>query len=748
MRVILILMLAAMLSACASEPKAGQTSTSGECVISPGGEMGWTFGCAWAGERGETTWGKDAIGKYVQTTVRLQSQGVPLTEQIRRYQDRPIYLFSVTYEAPASKPVAAFPDFDHLPGKFHILSFGDSAFAPPQFKASDSGSPWLIFDDADNAFMISPASHYLIQTVGGDSHGHIVGKLRNAVEGIPAGFTQQTLVAYGHGINRTWSEWGRALTDLEGVARPANDADDGLKYLGYWTDNGTYYYYNYDRGLGYGGTLIELAKHFRDERIPVKYMQLDSWWYYKSLIGPDGKAGKTKNTKLPEGAWNRYGGLMEYRANPAVFPDGLAAFQRKLGLPLITHNRWVDPASPYQQKYKVSGYAAVDPAFWRDIIGYIAGAGVMTYEQDWLSEIYKHSPELASSVDAGDRFSDGMANACKEDGLTMQYCMALPGFFLEGSRYPNLTTIRCSEDRLRRDRWHNFLYTSRFASALGIWPWTDPYNSVETGNILLSDLSAGMVGFGDAMGKEDQANIFRAVRADGVIVKPDAPIVPLDSAYIAEANKEKRALVASAYTDHDGIKTEYVLAFRVPGPPKKKATSEPDDLKSTERPEVADAGDVTEAQISPSEVGFGAPVYVYDFLADSVRRVEAGEHFVSPLGKDGFTYVIVAQQGASGIAFFGDEGKFVSNSRQRIASISETGNTLTAEVIFARGESTIRLHGCCESPVTATIDGHDLNVSYDPASRHFTVDIDAGRSAGSSVSTDGTWRVSVTLRRT
>jgi hypothetical protein len=736
-----------MLSACSSAPPPKPVPVYGECVVATRSKADWTFGCAWEGTCDPCVDGSDAIGKYVQTTIHLQSQGVPLTERIRRYQDRPVSLFSVTYEAAALKPVVAFPDFDHLPKNFHVMSFRNSVFAPPAFEATDSGSPWLIFDDTGNTFIISPASHFLIQTIGGDARLHIVSQLRDTVTNIPAGFTQGTLVASGNGINRTWNEWGRALTDWEGVSRPANDADIGLKYLGYWTDNGTYYYYNYDRNLGYGGTLLALAKHFRDEQIPVRYLQLDSWWYYKTFTGPDGKTGKAKSAKLPQGEWNRYGGLLEYRAHPAVFPDGLEAFQRELGLPLITHNRWIDPTSPYRLKYHVSGYAAVDPAFWREIIGYIAGAGAVTYEQDWLSEIYQHSPDLAASISAGDDFSDGMASASATDGMTMQYCMALPSFFLQGSRYPNLTTIRCSDDRMVRARWHNFLYTSRLASALGIWPWTDPYQSSETGNILLSDLSAGMVGFGDPMGKEDQTNIFRAVRKDGVIVKPDVPIVPVDSAYIAEANGERRALVASTYTDHDGVKTEYVLAFRIPGPPKKRKNSPSEDLKAPERIAPATQGDITDAQFSLTDIGVDGPAYLYDFFANEVRRVDSGGNFDSPLGKDGFSYFVIAQPGISGIAFFGDAGKFVSNGRQRIASIRETPGKLTAEVVFAQGETNVRLHGCCDAPVQAMVGDHVLDVSYDPGSRHFYVDIDAKLLTEPPDSTDGTRRISVTLRK-
>jgi hypothetical protein len=613
------------------------------------------------------------------------------------------------------------------------MSFREKVFAPVAFEPVASGSPWMIFDDEGDTFIISPASHFSIQRIGGDVQTRITSDLRETVRNIPAGFTQETLVVYGKGINRAWDDWGRAMTDLQGKTRPANDADAGLKYLGYWTDNQTHYYYNFDPKLGYGGTLIELARHFRDRLIPVKYLQLDSWWYFKTLTGPDGKIGKAKNAKLPAGEWNRYGGLLEYKAHPAVLPGGLQEFQRQLGLPLITHNRWIDPASPYRQKYRISGYAAVDPAWWREIIGYVHDGGAITYEQDWLSEIYFHSPELASSINAGDEFLDGMANAAAGNGMSMQYCMALPCDFLQGSKYENLTTIRTSDDGLKRDRWHNFLYTSRLASALGIWPWTDAYFSSDTGNILLSDLSAGMVGFGDEMGKESQENIYRAVRKDGVIVKPDVPIVPVDSAYIAEANGEHRALVASTYTDHDGIKTEYVLAFAVPSDPK-----QPKDAPTAQRA-------ITEATISMNDLGIKGPAYAYDFLTHSVQRLEGGATFNAQLGSEGFKYFILAQPGPGGIAFFGDVGKFVSNGKQRIASLHQDAGKLTAEVLFAPGDGVVTLHGCCASPVRASVEGTALPISYEPASGHFSVNVDP-KSAIPRLTNDGIGHVDVVLQ--
>ena len=118
--------------------------------------------------------------------------------------------------------------------------------------------------------------------------------------------------------------------------------------------------------------------------------------------------------------------------------------------------------------------------------------------------IYKYSPALGTTLTAGDAFTDGMARAAQEKGMSMQYCMALPRHFLQGARYGNLTTIRTSGDRFTRSKWDAFLYTSRLATALGIWPWADVFMSTETDNVLIATLSAGMVGNGDKIGAENK----------------------------------------------------------------------------------------------------------------------------------------------------------------------------------------------------------------------------------------------------
>lgn len=665
----------------------------------------WTFSGALQVPLKDTaaSHGHDAVGDYQEVSFKWHQSSAPMRGSIRLYESKPLALFSQTCDAATELPPAPFPAFTKIPGQLHVFSYGHREFAPPRFDTNEISTPWLLFDDQANAFIISPATHFMVASMIGDGRSEVASGFNPNLRHLPAGFTQQTLVAFGNGINKTWDAWGRALVALQGVTRPSYDADTALKYLGYWTDNGAGYYYNYDPQKGYAGTLQALVQRYREEQIPIRYLQLDSWWYYKTTTGADGEPGKPKKSdKLPEGEWNRYGGLLEYKAHTALFPNGLDAFQKSIGLPLITHNRWIDPTSPYTQQYKISGIAAVDPKWWDDIAAYLKSSGIITYEQDWLDRIFTYSPAFSSELGTGEAFLDNMSRACSEKGITMQYCMPYPCYFLQGSRYPNLTTIRTSGDRFNTNHWNDFLYTSRLASSLGIWPWTDVYMSTERGNVLLSTLSAGPVGIGDLIGSETKTNILQAVRADGVIVKPDAPIVPLDRTYIADAKNEPAPLTAATYTDRDGNRTEYVFAFNRGG---------------------AASGDVN---FNISELGLDCPAYVYDYFAGTAKRLGAGDDFSSHLGKKAGAFYVVAPVGKSGIAFLGDKDKFVGTGKQRITSLQDERGKLTVGLTLAAGEKSVVLHGyAAAAPKATVLAGVDDALQYDPATGHFTIEVKA-----------------------
>ena len=645
--------------------------------------------------------GRDRIGAYQELAFRWQGD-IPYGGAVRRYQDKAVVLFSLTARRPAVQVAAEFPRFTGFPQNLHPMSYEDGAFSPHTFHLAHNATPWVLFDDRAQTAVLSPASDFIVSQMHGDGKAELASGLNPELSGIPAGWTHRSLLVVGSGIGHTMQAWGQALTDWTGKARPGNQADLVLKYFGYWTDNGATYYYNYDPKLGYAGTLLALRRRYRQEDIPIRYLQLDSWWYQKTRTSPAGRQEGPKNARLPEGTWNAYGGTLDYSASPALFPQGLAAFQKQLGLPLVVHARWIDPASPYHKDYTISGIAPTDPRWWDDRAAYLAGGGVVCYEQDWLSEIYPHSPEMARSLQPGAAFADNMARATHERGQTMQYCMATPRFFLQGSKYGSLTTIRTSGDRFERGKWNDFIYTSQLAHALGLWPWADVFMSSETDNLLLATLSAGPVGTGDALGHESRANILLAVRGDGMIVKPDAPLVPTDASILADARQAHTPLVAATYTGGGAGRTAYVFA-------------------------CTRTGDSSAVSFSPSSLGLPGPVYVYNDFDKTARRLGAGAAYQDTLGPTGRAFYVVAPLGAAGIALLGDEGKFVGTGRQRLAVIQDAPGRRTAVVLFAPGEAAVTLHGYAPvAPRAAASGGAVGPVAYDPATGHFAVRVSAG----------------------
>jgi hypothetical protein len=216
----------------------------------------------------------------------------------------------------------------------------------------------------------------------------------------------------------------------------------------------------------------------------------------------------------------------------------------------------------------------------------------------------------------------------------------------------------------------------------------------------LATLSAGPVGIGDAIGQENPANIFKAVRADGVIVKPDAVCVPLDQCYVRDATKTDEPLLAGTYTDHDGLRTRYVFVYN---------------RNHTES---------RTAQFTPRELGCFGNVCLYDHDTGTLTKLKPGKSFKVSLPPNAARFYELAPIGPGGVAFLGDSGKFVSTGKQRIRQVKSEPDKLSATVIFAGSEKTIRLHGYATAkPSVAVQNGTAGEVRFDPATRHFTVEV-------------------------
>jgi hypothetical protein len=420
-------------------------------------------------------------------------------------------------------------------------------------------------------------------------------------------------------------------------------------------------------------------------------MQLDSWWYPKGVNARWNSAGSA----LPDGEYT-------YRADKELFPDGLSAFHQSLGLPMVTHARWISTASPYRDRYKMSGNVVIDPNFWKSTAEYLAVAGVVTYEQDWLDR----NAQTEMNLQDPRTFLENMSEAMLSKGITIQYCMPLPSHYMASTQYRNVQTIRPSNDRFNRDQWDTFLYDSQLASAVGLWPWTDVFLSNELPNLILSTLSAGPVGVGDALGETNAQNLKGAIRGDGLIVKADTPLLPINSMYTTDVTNSGAPMVAMS-TDTFGDQTvRYVFAYA-------RSASE----------------ESTTVPLSSLEVS--GSVFAYDWLTHRGEMIPEGGSLRMRFA-DGWDYQILSPVNREGLALLGDTEKFVPLGKQRIAALADRG-PLTATIKFAAGEDMLTISGySSRSPKVKAIQGKLSHTAYDPQARIFRVQV-APSSSGEAI---------------
>ena len=641
------------------------------------------------------TAGSDRVGGYSELDFGYAASAAH-SAAIRLYTNQPVIIFSDT-TLTAGLNDLTFPHLTTYPTNLYHESFQTVDFSPYTFSQLTADSPWVFFDTNFNCFILSPATNYMVANDVQNSDGSFSCGINPVIGQLPAGFTHRAVLTVQAGINQAFDTWGGALTGLSGKVRPANDSALELNKLGYWTDNGASYYYSYVSSLGYTGTLFSVRDQFATNGFPLGYMQLDSWWYPKGVA----------NTWQGDATNNR-GGVNQYVAESTLFPNGLAAFQQQLGLPTITHCRWIDGASPYRSQYTMSGNVIVDLSYWTNRMAYLKTGGVMTFEHDWLDV---NALPLMNLNDPP-AFMNDMAASAAADGINLQYCMGMPRHFLQGSLYSNLITMRVSVDRFEISKWNTFLYTSRLASALGAWPWTDVYPSAETRNLLLDTLSAGPVGVGDALGALSTNNLAKAVRPDGVIVKPDVPLIPIDQSYLNDAQGLNLPMVAATHVDHGGLRALYVFAF-------------------------ARNSSSTNASFTPSQLGISGPAYVYDYFNQTGMVVTAGSAFnFSTTVSDNYaggTYYVAVPVGTSGIALLGDTNKFVTLGNKRISTMADAG-VIQASVSFAPGETNVILTGYAASaPYSWATGGSAGAVNYNPASHIFSINVTPGISGTTSL---------------
>ncbi len=650
----------------------------------------------------------DELGHYqfIDLDWRLEGTDKEFITSFHLYQDRPYLIFVQKFpqgfknyaSGDWTVPSVAFPQFtsQNMGSRkdlylwssggmlTHRLAYGDA------YTIQGTVDVLLLADRSYNSLVLSPFSHYLVATQQSEplaaedqlSRGSIRCGVEGLVDSIPRGFEQSTILVAGRGIHNTFEKWGRALMTKAGKKFPSKYQDDTLKYPVYMDDAGAYYYEHNFKEAGYNS-------------------------YEDIILGVENDARKHG---LRIGAYHvvdlfqqQYqDGLFEPRRD--LFPHGLRWLHEQLGKPLQLYVTWLDPKSPYAERYPfyptepgpVPGVSMGDVFYsldyWRYTADKIVDWGGVLLQHDFLTE-YEGNRAMMSDVSKMDTFFKNMAKALGEKGIDMQYCMQAPRNILESTENPIMVSLQGSDDHhvpmsetkpyreetLDPYDWKHLIFTDALYGALGIWPSRDNIQTIADPNaeedILLANLLGGSVQLGHRMGQCDFDLVAKTYReGDGLVLKPDRPIVPLDRSYVTGA--------AVGYTQSTigGHSWFYVLSLPSAG---------------------------YFPAFTPSDLGISGAsvVYNYDtrsaFIRHSDSRIDLAE-------EPKHQYFIVAPL-VGGLAVLGDTSKFVTMADMRIASVKGgVGESLEVGVIANHARSPIITGYALHRPTRVTSVDRDL----------------------------------------
>jgi len=601
------------------------------------------------------------------------------------------------------EPLAVDPKYTHA------LGFYPEAFLTPCLAPPPSFGPLVLYSDDLDVLVFSPLDHFFASLVAFED-GRVRSGLSGDLEELPAGFTQRWLLVEGHGIAATLERWGEALRADHGRERTDRYADTGLSRLGYWTDNGAAYYYATLPDQTAEQTLLAVKADGDARGIPYGYFQIDSWWYFKEDV--DAISGLIT------------GGVTAWEPQPEHFPDGLAAFRQRLGLPLIAHNKWFAVENSYQDDHPfVNGEKCslpTDDGVFQEFMANAAQWGIETYEQDWLWNQYDYLPWLRQRVERAERWMADLTGAATDHGRTMQLCMPSGAHLMDALDRPAVTTIRTSTDYKagisKETWWPQFHTVNLLAWAVGLLPFKDNFRSAEAHGLeeaLISTLSAGMVGPSDALGEAVPAILAATCRADGWLLKPDRPAFPVDAMFLPH----QRPYTVQTLSHREGLGDwRYVAAFLLASKhPERTAMDKTWAALSYAGRDVATMfvfpEVVTDWHLDLArDLGVTDRVVAYDWRTGTAREVEGSLDLTPIPHLYDSAYLVLAPLLSNGLALIGEPGKFVTLADRRFTALDLSDDGLTVTLAGAPGEEVTLLTWDTNAkallpPVTVTLDG-------------------------------------------
>ena len=523
---------------------------------------------------------------------------------------------------------------------------------------------------------------------------------------VPAGFATRMAFIPAADPVAAIDRWVELSRGADAVPKPDPYRDAIGSHLSYWTDNGSAYWYKTEPPRSTPETIVEAVTTLRDGGVPVRAVQLDSWWYPHQVLRPF----DTDEWVVPPS------GLVRWEPRDDVLPDGIAPLRRELGdPPLITHTRHVSSESPYVDLFDcwVDGAQAHPKGadYYETLLDQAKAWGVDVFEHDWLVECFLGVRGLREAPGRARSWQEGLDRAAGERGMGLQWCMPTPADLMQTATMRNVTSIRTSGDHGYLVGpgilWSWFCYVNVWARAVGLWPYKDVFRTdhgrydESLMEALLSALSGGPVGLGDRIGATDASIVRATCRADGLLIKPDAPIAAIARCFARHVVMAGGHMIATTHSDHPVGRYVYAVAFNPQDRDRKYDES-----------------------VGAAELGVRDDCVVWDWRA---REIVDAEPWALSYGPQAWGYRVHCPRTPSGIAVIGDPTVFATVGRGRIRDVTPIEGGVRLRVL-GPGE-TVTVAGVAPSTVSAiartTAGSRPLEVVGGSGGR-FDVDVEVG----------------------
>eukprot|EP00931_Biecheleriopsis_adriatica_P045516 TRINITY_DN26070_c0_g1_i1.p1 TRINITY_DN26070_c0_g1~~TRINITY_DN26070_c0_g1_i1.p1 ORF type:complete len:794 (-),score=129.52 TRINITY_DN26070_c0_g1_i1:49-2430(-) len=679
--------------------------------------------------------GHDKFGPWQAVTASF-SAGTTLTTldySFKQYSDRP-YLIVATASFPDGLDTAGcgqntalithFPSFNTsaaMAPDLHTLSWRGVAVKTtaaakglaalgangldcgPVVSREPTAGKTLVWSTLDAHKIVPQMTHGDIYAMG----------LSGAIPSVPRGYSYSVMLSVSSGgATAGMYTWGNLIRNYYGTYRIPSVT---LSHVGYYTDDGAYYYVWEAFGIPArpwpaeeGLVLVKEALYKMG--VPVAYMQLDDWWYNGRFFFGNVKAVED---------WNA-------SSSPRLFPHGLKAFADKLNLPLQLYVPfWSDK---YQSKYHMTestafpGTKLVTPNdsydFFADIFDQgkdMTNGRFSTFEIDFLDKNFQGSSSMMEDTGAADRWYAGLAGAALERNISVQFCLPSSTDMLVSLAFPAVVQARASDDYVSTvTNVAQLAGSSLLMGAVDIAPskdtlWTaspQPATSSDTMHsgyttqphvqldVVLATLSLGPVGISDGLNQTDAGLIKQAFRsaADGTLLRPSRPLSAVDAVFTNRSLGKQAADVRSTHAAVSSNRettavsvSHYVVAWRTTEDVMLQATDlypEPVMGPLAVRKHVLEP--TGSAQVAGCEAGADASSCIDILAPGKMPNIPA-----TGGGLSHFSLTAVYEPMPNGAYFLGELQKLVHVSPQRFTHVLAEGKGpcgLTVGVLGSPGE--------------------------------------------------------------